>query len=125
MPINLQICTLKRIFLRANRHLKDPSAEMYNIGWETLDSTLGLDENIQSFEEEYPQYLWRVPNREVKQEWEEEFDSEGNSIGFTKRVEVKPNKVKSKGKFYVVGRIQVTTDKKWIGRMAKILVRKR
>jgi len=127
MPINLQICNLKRIFLRENRHLKDPSAEMYNIDWEaTVDSTLGLDENIQSFEQEYPQYLWRVPignPRKAKQEWRKLMRKD--CIIYTKKVEIKSQKVKAKGRVYVVGRIQVTTDKKWIGRKAKILVRKR
>jgi hypothetical protein len=128
MPINLQIRTFKRIFLKANTHYEDdPSAEMDNIDWEkALDSTLGFEENLQNLEQEYPQYLWRVPKRnpkKAKQEWRKDL-RKGHTI-YTKKVEIKSQKVKTKGRVYVVGRIQVTTDKKWVGRMAKILVRKR
>jgi len=127
MPVSLQIHNLKRVFVRANPYLEDPYAEMDNIDWvEILDKTLHFDENLHNFEEEYPQYRWRVPKKKkspekTRHEWKKV--AVRNKINvYTTKVEIKPHKVKAKNRTYLHGRIQVSVDKKWIGCRATISV---
>jgi len=60
MPISLQICSLKRIFQSLNSHLEDPQAAMDEIDWEIIDNTCSFPENLQDFEQNYPQYYWKM-----------------------------------------------------------------
>jgi hypothetical protein len=128
MPKSLQIHNFKRAFLRANSYLKDPYAEMDNIDWEgILDSTYHFEENIRNLEEAYPQYRWKVPEKRkelerIRPEWKK-FAVRDDFDVYTTKVEIKPHKVKAKHRAYLHGRIQVTVDRKWIGRKATVSVR--
>ena len=128
MPIPLQIYNFKRVFLKANPYLEDPYAEMYNIDWKgILDNTLHFMENVRNLEEEYPQYRWRVPKKnkapeKTQHDWKK-FGVRGNFVVYTTKAEIKPHKVKAKHRTYLHGRIQVTVDRKWIGRKAMVSVR--
>jgi hypothetical protein len=124
MPIALQKYLIWRTFLKANKdHYGDPE-ELREIefDWEdVLDPQMTLPENIESLEGYYKKYRWRMPEKEhrVRQCWQL-VDSRKSLDIYEMEVRIKPQKVWAKGKQYMVGRIQVTTDSKWIGCRAKI-----
>jgi len=127
MPKSLQIRNFKRVFLRANPYLEDPYAEMENIDWEGIvDDTLRFGENMENLEEEYPRYRWRVPRKnkapeKARHEWKKIAVRDDFDV-YTTKVEIKPHKVKAKHRTYLHGRIQVTVNRKWIGRKATVSV---
>jgi hypothetical protein len=126
MPLKLQIYTLMKIFCKANEHYGDPIAEMDNIDWLAyIQDDLNFQENLETFERNYPDYLWSIPKtqKEKKQMWHKEFDPKTNSYIYTMNTKIKPHETNSKSKTYKHGRIQVTVNKKWIGYKAKISVR--
>ena len=125
MPIPLQIFNLKRRFLSANAVLDDPHAEMDEIDWKAIDSTLRFSENLHLFEQNYPQYNWRIQKKEksLRDEWQVREASGSKYLVYSTKVAIKPHKVKAKNKSYLHGRIQLTVDRKWIDRKAKIIVR--
>lgn len=127
MPKALQIENFKRLFLRANDDYDDPDAEMANIDFENaVEDDLSFRENLRNFEEQYPQYRWKVPKKnplgEERPVWKSKFDLEGNTVAYTAIVLVKPHRVTAKNRTYLHGRIQATVDRKWIGCKAKVSI---
>jgi hypothetical protein len=126
MPIALQKYIIRKIFLKANNGLyRGVQWELdHNVDWNYLDSKGTLPENISLMERHYGQYRWRIPVTEREHRtscWRNISAREDMDI-YTLNTEIKRQIVRAKGKRYVVGRIQVTTDKKWIGCRAKITV---
>ena len=130
MPKELQIHTLKRIFSAYNRN-SDPQT----IDWGAVDGKLELPENKDVLSEMYPQFCWSKHDVEVgggivldrreieydlKEMGEEEEISEERR--FTKSVIVRSHRIKSKGKTYERGRIQISTSPKFIGHQARVEV---
>lgn len=117
MPIGLQKYNLKRIFEKLN-----PWATFEDISLDFLDPKSNYNENLENAQDVEPDYRWVMPSEKRKRDYphfQDMEDSEGNPY-LEIRVRVKPHPVKAKGKEYQRGRIQVTTDKSWIGTTAII-----
>lgn len=136
MNLGLQKYKLRRILAKANPHLK--SLIWLPVGifgdetddWEDLlDPDLTFPENIDEMKQRFPRVLWKVPKKRPspnKPTWKKEMhdcagqDHRGHFEAYD--ILIKPHRVSSNGKTYLHGRIQLTLDKRLIGREAKVTV---
>jgi len=124
MPRNFQIYLLKKLFTKANADRGDLWDEMDNIEWGDVDGKWSYEENLGMLEQNYPQYNWRIFKPETpKATWEQAVNERTGSVVYKGTFVVKPHTVKVGKKRYVLGRIQVSVDKSWIGRKARIFIR--
>jgi hypothetical protein len=130
MPEGLQIYNLKRLFYKLN-----PEADFDDVDLDALDPEATFPENIGFIKEENRRFRWDIPRGKETQVrdlriWTPHVSS--SLMIWTTSVPIKrqnmrivrKNKAGSKRIYKkTYGRIQVTVDKEWIGREAKIIVR--
>jgi len=97
------------------------------IDWDVIDGTLELSENRDMLREMYPQFCWskhdvKIGEGSVADLRKIGYDLEeaGEEPRFIKYVTIAAHKIKSKGKTYEKGRIQISTPPKFIGCMARV-----
>ena len=121
MPIKLQIHTFKRIFKAYNKN----SDRLDEIDFDILDNLAELSENMQTLRDAYPEFCWSkhdidlggmvCDERRIEPEPTDE-------LCFTKYVTIRPHRVRSKGKMYESGRIQISINPKFVGYKARVEV---
>jgi hypothetical protein len=110
--------------MKANAERLDLWNEMDNVEWGDVDAKGSYEENLDLLERYYPQYSWRIFKPETrKATWKQEVNERTGSVVYKRTFVVKPHTVKVGKKRYVLGRIQVSVDKSWIGRKARIFIR--
>jgi hypothetical protein len=122
MPKGLQITTLKKRFIKANKALENPQEETSRIAWEkSVDGTLSFSENLYKMKRDYPLYCWGVKKTAHKKTWD---IHENNFVTvYSTHTKIKPITNTVKNKKYGHGRIQITVPEEWIGETAKVIVK--
>jgi len=126
MNLEMQLSHIKGILDRYNPLWKDHGYPPD--GWQDeVDPALSLPENIDDLEKRYPNVHWRAPKKPPRSDkpiqWkDEDFQAGqyGNYYEMHAGVTVKPHPTRAKGKLYTCGRIQLTVDKRYIGRTAEV-----
>lgn len=99
-------------------------SEFEGIDWDVVEGDMYFEENLTDMQDRHPEFNWTKEDVEKKmygdKKWEDLMQEEDNII--EKIVQVKKHKIKSGGKIYENGRIQISVDKKFIGCTAKVIV---
>ncbi len=120
MPWGLQIHMIEKLFRKLNPELE---FEEY-IELDLLDNLGTYRDNLEIMKRNYSQFIWESPKEEImlKETVEHDIEQKGKFTIHSYEVRIKKHKVKSKGKLYHCGRIQLTVDKHLIGHKARITV---